>query len=133
MPGDRFDVVDDTDNPELIHVEISSADDRHILALKGFTKLANDARPFAPFLIRLVSNADKNIRIASLSCLIATHPENKVLLPVLLQLLHDPDRDLQRLAFAEITVYYPDQVDQTRFSDFFPDASAKETNKPTHK
>jgi hypothetical protein len=78
-----------------LHFQFKPADEYHFRALFGFASLGNEAKPAWPALKQMIEDRDSKCRICALNCLAKSQPDQETLLPVLLRLIHDPDRHVQ--------------------------------------
>jgi hypothetical protein len=67
-----------------------------------FELLGETAKPAAPALVELTKNNDKQIRLRAFLSLLAVKPPKEILVPVLTQLIHDPDKTLAYEAACEL-------------------------------
>ena len=86
-----------------------------------FGFLGEEARPAAPALIELTKNKDKDIRLRAFLCLRAIKPTNSVLIPVLAQLIHDPDKSIAHSAAEEFIDIDADAAKKAGAFDLFPE------------
>ena len=61
-----------------------------------------------PSLSRWVTNADEEVRIGAVVALIGLHPEPGLVLPILINALHDPSAEVQLVAVEELQQLGPD-------------------------
>ena len=88
--------------------------------LQVFQILGEEGRPAAPALIELTKNKDKEIRNYALDCLLAIKPKREVLVPALVPLVHDPDRNISLTAAENLADLDEDAAKKAGVFDVFP-------------
>ena len=71
-------------------------------ALAVFEILGEEGQPSAPALIRLTKHGNKKVRYYALNCLLVIKPDKRVLVPVLVSLIHDPDGGVRYWAAEQL-------------------------------
>jgi hypothetical protein len=98
-------------------------------ALQVFQILGADGRPASPALVQLTKSKDKEIRYDALDCLLAIKPEKEILLPALVPLIHDPDKNIGFVAAENLVDLDTDAAEKAGVFDVFPQFnSLLETN-----
>jgi len=97
--------------------------------LQVFQILGEEGRPAAAALVELTKSTDKEIRYSALDCLLAIKPEKEILMPVLVPLIHDPDKNIRFVAAENLVDLDVDAAKKAGVFDVFPQFnSLLETN-----
>ena len=92
-----------------IRVHFQRFEDKANLANWGFCILGNDALPAVPTLMRIMQSPDDRERRWALPCLFAFTEKQDIVLPLVLQSLHDSDRGVQWEAAFYLNDKFPDR------------------------
>ena len=108
-----------------------SVDDKQQLAIWGFWALGQDAKPAAPELVQIVYTGTGDSRGTALSCLSNFERDREIMLPVMLKLLSDSDKDMARYATNRLVSYFPEEAKNAGISKKQPSSKTPTTNSPT--
>jgi|SRR5581483_857434 len=111
----------------VLHLNPYLAEEYHIMALHGFKVLGSDAKPAWPVLIQWTSAPDADRRVMGLGCLAESKPDKETLLPVLLRLIHDPDKRVQSYSAYILHYNFTQDAEASGVYKLFPEM----TNRPT--
>ena len=95
--------------------------------MTGFGILGSDAKPAWPALIQWTSSPDFYLRYFAFTCLSKSRPDEATFLPVLLRLIHDPDRNIQEAAARVLHNRFPKDAETAGVYKTFPELK----NQPT--
>jgi hypothetical protein len=102
------------------HIQINGMEFYVEKAVFGFSLLGNEAKPALPILIRWTYDTDWQRRAAGMICLEATEPDKETLLPVLLRLIQDPNRQIQLAAACILRDRYSKDAETAGLYKMFP-------------
>jgi HEAT repeat protein len=85
-----------------------------------FQILGERASPAAPVLVQLTTNKNKELRRYAFQCLKAVKPEKAILVPALVTLLEDPDRNIGYSAAENLVEVDPDTAEKAGVVEKFP-------------
>jgi hypothetical protein len=102
------------DRQNFIRFRFQSVQDQNLKADQGFRILGWEGHAAIPELIHLTRSPDAELCERALTCLILVKPEKNVLLPVLVQLLNDPSREVHGYAAYCVEANYPEEMAKDR-------------------
>jgi hypothetical protein len=114
------------DHPSF-HLQIKEANDYFGMAAEGIWLLGDEGKPILPVLIQWTYSPDANRRSRAFTCLLALQSDEATLVPVLLRLIHDPDKKVQRDASTWFHSLYPRDAEAAGVYKMFPDLIRNET------
>lgn len=114
-----------------LHLHHKTAGRWHILAIIGFQFLGSESKPAWPALIHRTYATDWRERRLALDCLFGAKPDKETFLPVLIRLIHDPERVLQKEAAYDLHLRYPQDAEATGVYKMFPSIKDISRNLPS--
>jgi hypothetical protein len=88
--------------------------------LSVFQILGEQARPAAPALVQLTKHKDREIRWYAFECLRVIKPEKALFVPVLAQLIHDPDKSMSYSAAESLVQLDSEAAEKAGVFTLFP-------------
>jgi hypothetical protein len=85
-----------------------------------FQILGELARPATPALVQLTANGPKDLRYHAFQCLKAVKPEKEILVPALVTLVNDLDKDISLWAAEALLEVDPSIAEKAGVLDKFP-------------
>jgi hypothetical protein len=104
----------------LIRFNFKDAWQHRLQGLEGFVILEKDALCAVPALEELARDPDSDIRYNALSALGVINPKRDVMLPILLQCIHDPIANIRELAAIRLHRLYPEEAEKAGVYKKFP-------------
>ncbi len=104
-----------------ITFRFETAETRQIMAGIAFNALGKDALPAVPALEKTLRKGDHMERVAALDCVFSIDAGTGLLLPVLLQELHNSDTAIQSLTARYLGTTYPAEAERAGAFKMFPE------------
>jgi hypothetical protein len=110
---------------------ITTAHEQNEMAQLGFWLLGSESKPAWPVLIDWTHSTEQDRRLLAFVCLIASKPDNETLMPVLLRIIHDPDKRVQFTASQVCVWMNPQAAEAAGVCEMFPGLKISPTDQTT--
>ena len=108
------------DRQSYIQFRFRTSDYWYGMAMAGFALLGDDAKTAIPDLKKLSLSGDAGHRRGVFDCLCSVDEGKGLLLPLILEKLHDPDDRMQVMAGLHLNYYYPEEAEKAGVYQMFP-------------
>lgn len=103
---------------DYLHLHITTADQKVLLAESGFALLGDNANLAWPELIRLTQSPDARMRLEAFWCLFQSRLDKQTLMSIANRLLSDQDIEVQRGVMDFLTRHYPEEAEAAVYRKF---------------
>ncbi len=129
-PPLKVTVIDWLNHHLSFHMSARSASGDHDVAQLGFWLLGSESKPAWPVLINWTHSTEPDRRLLAFVCLTASKPDQETLMPVLLRMIHDPNKEVQFTA-SQVCVYMnPQAAEASGVYKMFPVLKKPPTYQP---
>ncbi|HZQ48457.1 MAG TPA: HEAT repeat domain-containing protein [Verrucomicrobiae bacterium] len=112
----------------MVHIDIQDATERRDLGILGFSILGEEAKSAVPDLVILIHGRDPAVRTKAVRCLSSIHPGKETLVPIMVQLLRDPQPEVQDVAGWALYLDYPEEAEKAGVHKMIPELKTPATN-----